>query len=334
MDTLVIGHVDVRRLLPVADCIEVMADALAALARGEAMQPLRSAHRLPSGRGLLGVMPAYLGPIDAPGIKVITVFPGNHGTELDAHQGAVLLFEGQRGQLVAIIDGTELTAIRTAAVSGVATRALARADAGDLALLGSGTQARTHLAAMAAVRPLRRVRVWSRDRARAAAFAGRAAAERACACEVEIAGSAREAVTGADLICTTTSARTPILEGAWLAAGAHVNAVGACVPSARELDGSAVARARLIVDRRESALNEAGDFLLARADGAIDDDHIAGELGDVLVGTAAGRRSDHDVTLFKSLGIGVEDVAAAHAVHQRAREQGAGIAIALGGGRE
>jgi len=333
MDTLVIGHADVRRLLPIADCIEAMAGALTALARGEALQPLRAALRLPSGAGLLGVTPGYLGPIDAPGIKVITVFPGNHGTELDAHQGAVLLFEGERGRLVAVMDATEVTAIRTAAVSAVATRALARDDAGDLALLGSGTQARTHLAAMAAVRRLRRVRVWSRDPARAAAFAARAAAEGACACEVAAVASAREAVAGADLVCTTTSARTPVLEGAWLSAGAHVNAVGACVPSARELDGEAVARARLFVDRRESALAEAGDLLLARGEGAIGDDHIAAELGEVLVGSSAGRRAADEITLFKSLGIGVEDIAAAHLVHQRAREQGAGTAIELGGGR-
>jgi ornithine cyclodeaminase/alanine dehydrogenase-like protein (mu-crystallin family) len=333
MDTLVIGQADVRRLLPIADCIEVMAGALVALAAGDALQPLRAALRLPGGAGLLGVMPAYLGPIDAPGIKVITVYPGNHGTELDSHQGAVLLFEGKRGQLVAVIDATEVTAIRTAAVSAVATRALARDDAGDLALLGSGTQARTHLAAMAAVRRLRRVRVWSRDQARAAELAARAAAEGACDCEIAAVASARDAVSGADLVCTTTAARTPVLEGAWLAAGAHVNAVGACVPSARELDGAAVARARLFVDRRESALAEAGDVLLARGEGAIGDDHIAGELGEVLAGSVPGRRSADEITLFKSLGIGVEDIAAAHFVHQRAREQGAGTAIALGGGR-
>ncbi|HWM85893.1 MAG TPA: ornithine cyclodeaminase family protein [Kofleriaceae bacterium] len=332
MDVLVIGQEEVRRLLSPADCIEVMAGAFAALARGEALQPLRTAHRLPGDRGLLAVMPAYLGDIDAPGIKVITVFPGNHGTELDSHQGAILLFEGERGQLVAVVDATEVTAIRTAAVSGLATRLLARADAGDLAILGSGTQARSHLAAMAAVRRLRRVRVWSRDPARAAAFAESARSEQAC--DVAAVASAREAVAGADLVCTTTSAREPILEGAWLTPGAHINAVGACLPVVRELDGAAVARARLIVDRRESALAEAGDILLARAEGAIGADHIAGELGEVLIGTCPGRRADDEITLFKSLGIGIEDIAAAHFIHRRAREQGAGVALQLGGRRD
>jgi alanine dehydrogenase len=330
MDVLVIGQSDVRRLLPMPDCIEVMAGALSALARGEALQPLRSVLRLPSGGNILGVMPAHVGgELNAPGVKVITVVPGNHGTELDSHQGAVLLFEGERGRLVAVVDASEVTAIRTAAVSGLATRALARPDAGDLAVLGSGVQARAHLEAMAAVRRLRRVRLWSRDPARAAALAGATA----IGCAVEVVASPRDAVTGADIICTTTAARAPIVEGAWLAPGAHINAVGACVPSARELDGPAVARSRLFVDRRESALNEAGDFLLARAEGSIADDHIAGELGEVLIGAVEGRRSPDDITLFKSLGIGVEDVAAAHFIHRRARAEGTGTTVALGGKR-
>jgi alanine dehydrogenase len=332
MDTLVIGQRDVRRLLPVGDCIEVMADALAALARGEAVQPLRTVHRLPGSGRLLGVMPGHLGPIDAPGVKVISVFGGNHGTELDTHQGAVLLFEGGRGRLVAVIDATEVTAIRTAAVSALATRVLAREDAGDLALLGSGTQARTHLAAMAAVRQLRRVRVWSRDRERAAAFA--AAAASAHACEVIAVASPRDAVSGADLVCTVTASPSPVVEGTWLAPGAHINAVGACVATARELDAEAVARGRVIVCRRESALSEAGDLILARAEGAIGDDHIAAELGEVLIGTREGRRADDEITIFKSLGLAIEDIAAAQVIYERARREGAGTAIDLGGRRD
>jgi len=331
MDTLVIGQQEVRRLLPVVDCIEVMADALAALARGEAVQPLRSVHRLPGSARLLGVMPGYLGPIDAAGAKVISITGANHGTELDTHQGAVLLFEGARGRLVAVVDATEVTAIRTAAVSGLATRVLARDDAGCLALLGCGTQARTHLAAMAAVRRLRRVRVWSRDRERAAAFAARAASEHGC--DITAVASAREAVTGADLVCTATASPSPVVEGAWLAPGAHINAVGACVATARELDGEAVARARLVVDRRESAMSEAGDVLIAREEGAIGDDHIAAELGEVLIGAREGRRAADEITLFKSLGLAIEDIAAAQLVYERARQQGAGTAIDLGGRR-
>ena len=332
MDTLVIGQREVRRLLPVGDCIEVMADALAALARGEAAQPLRTVHRLPGSGRLIAVMPGHLGPIDAPGVKVISVFGGNHGTELDTHQGAVLLFEGARGRLVAVIDATEVTAIRTAAVSGLATRVLAREDAGDLALLGSGTQARTHLAAMALVRRLRRVRVWSRDAARAAAFAAAAAGDHAC--EVIAVASPRDAVSGADLVCTVTASPSPVVEGKWLAPGAHVNAVGACVATARELDGEAMARGRVVVDRRESALSEAGDLILARAEGAVGDDHIAAELGEVLVGRCEGRRASGEITIFKSLGLAIEDIAAAQVIYERARRDGAGTAIDLGGRRD
>jgi ornithine cyclodeaminase len=264
------------------------------------------------------------------GLKVVTVMPRNHGTELDAHQGAVMIFETKRGQPLAILDATSVTRIRTGAVSGVATRALAREDAGDLAILGSGTQAISHLAAMACVRKLRRVRVWSREDANARRFAERQAR---LGLKIEVAASAEAAVRDADLICTTTSTREPILHGDWIAAGAHINAVGACFPTTRELDTRAVKRARLFVDRRESALNEAGEFLIPRAEGAITDAHILGELGDVLLGRCIGRTGPSDVTLFKSLGIAVEDLAAAHWAYQRARAEGVGIEIDLGGRR-
>ncbi len=266
---------DVEALLPMAECVEVVADALRALARGEAVQPLRSATWMPDRHGLLGVMPGMLGSLggDDPvaGVKVITVMPGNHAHGEESHQGFVLLFEQERGRPLAVLDATSITAIRTAAASAVATRALAREDAGDLAILGSGTQARSHLEAMRTVRTLRRVRVWSRNPESARRFAESEG--------IEVAASAREAVQGADLICTVTASTEPVLQGDWIFPGAHVNAVGACTPRARELDAAAVARSRLFVDRRESALAEAGDFLLARAEGAVTDAHILGELG-------------------------------------------------------
>ena len=331
MSVIVIPAADVDRVLPMHECIEVMDRVLRTLARGEAQLPLRSMLKLPDGSGLLGLMPAVLADPPVMGLKVVSVMPGNHGTELDAHQGAVMIFETRRGQPLAIIDATSVTRIRTGAVSGVATRALARADAGDLALLGSGTQAISHLEAMACVRRLRRVRVWSPDAARARSFAEREGARRGL--RVEVAASAELAVRDADLICTTTSAREPILRGEWIAAGAHVNAVGACFPHTRELDTDAVRRSRMIVDRRESALHEAGEFLIPRAEGAITDAHIRGELGEVLLGRVAGREQPADVTLFKSLGIAVEDLAAAYWASQRAREQGIGIEVELGGRR-
>ena len=328
---LAISDSEVRLLLTMPECIELMVDALEALAEGAAAVPLRSLMWLPDRSGLLGMMPGHHAAAGIMGIKVVSVMPGNHGTEYDAHQGVVLVFETEHGRPVAIVDATSITAIRTAAVSGVATRLLAREDAGDLALLGSGTQAATHLEAMLAVRPIGRVRVWSRTGERARAFAARETARHGIT--IEVAADARAAVEGADLICTTTASPEPVLEGDWIAEGAHINAVGSSVRTARELDATAVARSRLFVDRRESALNEAGDFLLARAEGAVTDDHIAGELGEILTGRVPGRTSPAEITLFESLGLSIEDVASAMFVYERARAVGAGRSLELGGVR-
>jgi len=332
MKTLVISQREVPALLPMDACVDLMAETLRTTSRGDAVLPLREMVWLPDRSGLLGLMPGYLGSPRALGLKVVSVMPGNHGTEFDAHQGVVILFDVENGRLLAVIDATSITAIRTAAVSGAATRSLAREDARDLAILGSGVQARTHLEAMAAVRPLRRARVWSRDPERARSFAERES--RRFDFPVEPVADAPAAVRGADLICTTTASREPVLEGDWIAPGAHVNAVGACFAACRELDTRAVVRSRLYVDRRESALNEAGDFLIPRAEGAIGDDHIVGEIGEVFLGRVPGRRSTEEITLFKSLGIAVEDLAAAHHIHRTALERGAGAAIELGGLRD
>jgi ornithine cyclodeaminase len=259
------------------------------------------------------------------------VFPSNQGTELDSHQGAVLLFDSSNGRLLAVVDATEVTAIRTAGVSGAATRILAREDAEDLAILGAGTQARTHLEAMRAVRPIRRVRVWSRSAERARAFAARAGA--APGITVEAAADAEAAVRGADLVCTTTSAAEPILRGAWLSPGAHVNAIGAVGPAHRELDTDAVVRARLFVDRRESALAEAGEYVLAASEGAIDESHIAGEVGEVVAGAVTGRTGPEDITVFRGVGLAVEDLAAVRVIVAGASLEGAGMRVPLGGRR-
>ena len=331
MHVLILSQADITRLLPMRPCIDVMADALSALARGDAILPLRQVLRLPDGKNAFAVMPAYVGSPPAIGAKVITVFPDNHGTALDSHQGAVLLFEGDHGSLVAVMDASSITAIRTAAVSGLATRLLAREDAADLAILGTGVQARTHLEAMCAVRPVKRARVWSRNAAAVRELATRASERHGI--PVAPAASARAAVDGADIVCTVTASREPVLSGEWLAEGAHVNAVGASLASARELDTAAVARGRLYVDRRESALNEAGDFLIPKREGAICDDHIVGELGELLLGRVPGRRRDNEVTIFKSLGLAVEDVAAARFLYERARAESGGQMAALGGER-
>jgi ornithine cyclodeaminase len=325
---LILTHADVERLLPMAECIELMGAALAALAGGEAYQPLRMIVRPPGAAGVMALMPAYkAAPEPAYGLKAIGVFPGNPEKGKDAHQGTVMLFSGETGELLAMMNASAVTAIRTAAVSGVATRLLAREDAGDLAILGAGVQARSHLEAMACVRRLRRVRVASRRAEHARALAEEAA--RRHAFPVEAVDSAEAAVRGSDLIVTATSSPEPVLRREWIAPGAHLNVVGASVPTSREVDTATMAAARLFVDRRESTLNEAGDYLLAARDGAIGPGHIVAELGELLTGAAAGRRSPDEITLFKSLGLAVEDLASAERVYKNAQAAGAGTRVAF-----
>jgi len=331
IEVLIVNQAEVPRLLPMKECIDVMARAFASLARGEADMPVRQILWMAEKQGALGLMPAHLGGLAALGLKAVTFFPRNEGTDLDSHQGAVLLFETGRGRLLAIIDATSITSVRTAAVSGLATRLLAKPDASDLALVGSGVEARTHLEAMLAVRELKRIRVASKTLERAKKFADRESKRHGIS--ITPCQSVEEAVTGADIVCTVTSSREPVVRGAWLSPGAHVNAVGSSVPTARELDSEAVAKARLFVDHRPSALEEAGDFLLARADGAVGDDHIAGELGQLVTGQVPGRQSPSDITLFKSVGLAIEDVAAAHHIYSKARGSGIGTFVEFGGGR-
>jgi ornithine cyclodeaminase/alanine dehydrogenase-like protein (mu-crystallin family) len=315
MSFLALSQAEVEELLTMPECIELMAETLAALARGEAFQPLRSIARPPDAAGFMGLMPGYRGGDDAAfGLKVVCIFPGNPARGLDAHQGAVVLFDGETGEVRAVMNASAVTAIRTAAVSAVATRALARKDASTLAIIGAGVQGRSHLEAMRALRGWERIVVWSRTRAHAEQLG------------VEVADNAEEAVGGADVVCTVTSSREPVLHRDWLKDGAHVNAVGSSISTTRELDTETMAAAALFVDRRESTLNESGDYLLAAEEGAIGPDHIRAELGEVLTG-AKGRRSDDELTVFKSLGLAVEDLAAAQFVVRRARERGLGTEV-------
>ncbi len=329
MQIRILSERDVYDLLPMAECMDVMEETLKTLGRGDGVNPLRSMLRFPGGNGLLGLMPAYLGSPKTTGIKVVTVMPGNHSTEYDSHQGLVMLFEVEHGSPLALIDASSITAIRTAAVSGVATQLLARKDAKKLAILGSGVQARTHLEAVLKARKIREVSVWSRTESHACDFTERESAKHNI--EMKVASTVQEAVSEADIICTTTFAQEPVLNGEWISPGAHINAVGACVPTFRELDSAAVVGSRLFVDRLESALNEAGDFLIPKKEGVIDDSHILGEIGDILLGKVQGRKSDDDITLFKSLGIAVEDLGAAHYIYEKALKAGTGVAVDLGG---
>ena len=331
MDVTVLSAEDVARLLPMGDCIQVMRDALASLARGRALVPVRMVMRMPDASGFLGLMPGHIGPDDgragALGMKAVSVFPGNARRGIDTHQGAVLLFEEDTGRLSALMDGATITAIRTAAVSGVATDLLARRDAAELAILGAGVQARTHLEAIAAVRPLRRVRVWSRNPQHAAdlvkASAGRFGVS------IEAVPTAEAAVREADVVATVTASPQPVLQRPWVKDGAHINAVGSSIPTTREIDTATMAAVRLFVDRRESALNEAGDLLIPMREGAFTADHIQAELGEVIIGKDLGRQSPDELTLFKSLGLAVEDVASAAFILKRAREIGIGQTVRM-----
>ena len=322
MSVLVLSEHDVRAHLPMRACIDAMAGVLAALARGELFQPLRFVVRPPGAAGLMGFMPAHRGgPAPAFSLKEIVVAPGNPARGLDAHQGAVLLHDGETGELRAILNASPVTEIRTAAVSAVATRALARPGAGTVAILGAGVQARSHVEAMRCVLDDPEIRIWSRTAASAQALA-RETGARACA-------TVEEALAGAGVVCTTTSAREPVLRREWLAPGAHVNAVGSSVPSTRELDTATVAAASLFVDRRESTLNEAGDYLFPAREGAIGPEHIRAELGEVLTGAHPGRTAETELTIFKSLGLAVEDLAAAELAVGCARATGAGTEVAF-----
>ena len=322
MAVLVLNQEEVERLLDMEGCIEAMAGALASLARGEVHVPLRFVVKPEDEPSLIGLMPAHrAGESPLYSLKTVCVFPDNPQRGLDAHQGTVTLFDGETGEVRALMNASAITAIRTAAVSAVATRLLAREDARDLGVLGSGVQARSHLEALRLVRDFDRVRIYSPTAAHAQALADEAGAE--------VAGSAEEAVRGADVVVTATSSVEPVLQRAWLKDGAHVNVVGGRPPQMRELDAATIADSAFYVDRRESAENEAFDYRDALESGAIASGHIRGEIGEVLIGAAPGRESPDDVTVFRSLGLAVEDLAAAEYVVRRAREAGVGTEVAF-----
>jgi ornithine cyclodeaminase len=264
---------------------------------------------MPSHRG--GERPLYA-------LKAVAIFPSNAELGLDLHQGFVALFDGETGAARAILNAGGITAVRTAAVSGVATRLLARDDVRTLAILGTGIQARAHLEAMRAVREFERVVVWGRTPDRFSDLD-----------EVDEVSSPEEAVRVADVLVTATSAPEPIVRREWLKPGVHVNAVGSSIPTTRELNTATMVEASLFVDRRESTVNEAGDFLFPQREGAIGPEHIRAEIGELVLGTATGRRSPEEITVFKSLGLAVEDLAAAEYVLARAEAENAGAVVSL-----
>jgi ornithine cyclodeaminase/alanine dehydrogenase-like protein (mu-crystallin family) len=323
MKILILDSRQIRELLPMPECIELMADALAALSRGEVFQPLRTITRPPDARGLLGLMPAYRsGEYGAFGLKAICVFPGNPAQGKDAHQGAVMLFSRETGELLALMNASEITAIRTAAVSAVATRLLAREDASQLAIIGAGVQARTHLTALASVRPIKHARVACRNIEHAQQLVVEMQSQ--FSFPIESVRTNDEAVRGADLIVTATSSLEPVINKDWISPGAHVNAIGTHSPNSREVDSGTMGVARIFVDRLESAINESGDYLLAAKEGVVTPESIIAEIGELLIGAKAGRSSASEITLFKSLGLAIEDVACADYLFKKATTQNTG----------
>jgi ornithine cyclodeaminase/alanine dehydrogenase-like protein (mu-crystallin family) len=306
-------------MLSLPELIGAMESALAAFSADQVDQPVRTAIEVRN-HTFFASMPAYDGTHGILGAKLVTVFPGNAARGLHTHLAAISLFDAETGELVAVMDGRYITELRTAAASAVSVRHLARADASTLAILGSGVQARSHLAALPLVREFQEIRAWSPTPAHLREFARDA---------VQAASSPEAAVGGADVILIATSSVTPAIRSEWVSDGAHVIAIGACRPSQCEIDPALVARSALFTDSRAAILKESGDVIQSIREGRFTEDHVRAELGEVVNGSKPGRRSASEVTLFKSLGLAIEDLTAANLVYLRAREEGRGIEVRL-----
>lgn len=310
---LLLSESDVRELVSMRDLIALMETTLRDFSQGKAEQPVRTVLAIGAEQNFFGVMPAYLPSLPAMGAKLVTVYHANLAKQLPSHLATIVLLDPGTGALRALVDGRYITEARTAAVSAVSAKLLARADSRTLAILGSGVQARSHAEALREIFPFEEVRVWSpnpESRGRFAAEAGARAAD-----------SAEEAVRDADVIALVTSSRTPVIEDGWVREGAHVISVGACRPAEQETDPVLVQRSRLFVDSRAAAVRESGDVIAAGAG------HIQAELGEVAAGRTAGRTSPGQITIFKSLGLAVEDIASADLAYRRAAAAGKGIRI-------
>ena len=320
---LFLSSSEIKTLLPMSECIELMAKALADLSRGEFHLPLRTIIRPPEARGLMAMMPAYRnGERRSYGLKALCFFHDNPALDKDAHQGCVLLSSGDTGELLAVMNATTITALRTAAVSAVATKLLARQDSSNLGIIGAGVQARQHLFALSQVRRINKARVFSPNPDHPRQLAEEM--KDSLPFPVDPVASAEDALKDADLIVTATSSRQPVVQRRWISDGAHINAIGTYSPQSREIDSQTMAASRIFVDRRESAVNEAGDYLLAVEEGAIGRDSIVAEVGEVLLDEKKGRTSDQEITLFKSLGLAIEDMACAEYLYQKAKMKNAG----------
>lgn len=323
----IITRSDVERLLPVAACVDVMRSAMLETSRANVTLPIRQFMPIPDSSGKLAIMPGTLGAPACFGIKLVCKYDRPHDDPLGTHVGMVMLFDSDKGVPLAMIEGSSLTAIRTSAASALATDILARKNAARVAIIGNGEQAMRHVHAMRAVREIEHFTVWGRDPARTEAFAEKVAEDTGI--ETATASNVESAVAHADIICTTTSAKEPILFGKHLKPGQHINLVGAAIPTAAEADDEAVARSRFYVDYHDAAMAAAGELLGAISRGIISEDHIVGEIGNVIDGTAPGRSDDGEITIYKSLGVASQDLAAAHAIWKMAEADNSGASVDL-----
>ena len=317
----------VKTLLPIADLIAAMEAAVARFSAREVQQPVRTVLTVGPSHAFFGVMPAYIAQPALLGAKLVTVFNENHARGLPSHLATIALFDAETGALVALMDGRYITEMRTAAVSAVSARHLSHPSAATLGIIGSGVQARSHLEAYAEVRAIKEVRVWSPQPRNRERFVEEMTAR--VPARIRATDTAAEAVRGADLIVLATSCESPVVEADWIDPGAHVVSVGACRPTQREMDPQLVANARLFVDSKAAALVESGDVVIGIREGRFDSDHVVGELGEVVLGRVGGRTRSDEITVFKSLGMAVEDIVAADLVFRRASESGAGTELTL-----
>ena len=315
MEPLFVNKEKIASLLPMEECIEVIEKMFRSLASGECLQPLRNIMRLPDGSGVLGMMPGHAAKLGVMGIKVITVFHANKEAGFPSHQGIVMLFDAKNGQPLMLFDALEITAIRTAAASAVATKLLSRENSSTLAIIGSGEQAKRHIEAMLLVRNIKQINLWSRSENNAKHLVNELSAEYNI--PVHTKKNIQQAVEHADIICTVTASKEPVVMGDWIASGTHINAVGSSTAAARELDTVAIVKSKLFTDRYESLFNEAGDFLIPKKEGAVTDEHVKAEIGEILSGTKKGRENDKEITVFKSLGIASEDIFSAYHIYKK-----------------
>ena len=324
---LVLSEKQVTSLIDIDELISTLERAHVQYSSGKAVMPVRLVVPLPQIHGRITSMPGFLNEDQSLGMKVVTYFQENPKQNLPAILGTIMLFSVDTGKMIAVMDGSYVTAIRTACASAMATKALANAETPVLGILGAGVQARAHIEALARVRKIERIKIYSPSGAGAAGI--KKDLEPIVKIAMDVASSADEAVFDADLLVTASTAKQPIVRSEWLKAGVHINAVGSHRPDYREIDGATIARAKVVVDSRDAIMAECGDILLAIKENAIDENHIHGEIGEILAGMKSGRNSASEITLYKSVGIAIQDVATAHLVYRKALERGVGTSVEI-----